>query len=246
MNQEIVIGIVLSTMPMGEFDKRLVILTKEYGKISAFAKGARRQSSALLACSQPFIFGKFQIYMGRNSYTIMSVEVMEYYAKLRDNLNAVTYGFYFCEVVDYFTRENIESVSILKLIVQSLRALAKKTIDFPLIRYIFELKMMYLNGMGPQVFSCVHHREKNSDELRGFSSELGGLLCDKCYNQKNTILICPSTIYTLQYIASTPIEKLYTFRVSNQVRDELKLIMKDYLAFHLNINFKSLEILEGI
>lgn len=41
-----VTGIVIKTEPIGEYDRRVVILTREKGKISAFARAAERRETA--------------------------------------------------------------------------------------------------------------------------------------------------------------------------------------------------------
>ncbi len=245
MNQESVLGMVLSAMPVGEYDKRLVILTKEHGKIAAFARGARRPNSPLLSCSQPFSFGNFTIYRGRDSYTIGTAEINNYFSELRDDLEGAYYGFYFCEFADYMTRENIDATDILKLLYQTLRCLVKKTISPALIKVIFELKIVALNGEAPQMFECIKCGKKEESMI--FSVREGGLLCDNCRRKREISdrkFLSPAAIYTMQYIISTPVEKLYTFVVTAEVLRELTDCMDKYIRIYVNNEFKTSEFLK--
>jgi len=257
----IVTGMVLSAMPVGDYDKRLVILTKELGKISAFAKGARRPNSAFLACSQPFSFGEFTLYAGRTSYNITAVVISNYFAGLRENFDNLCYGLYFCEFADYLTKEDDDDKDILKLLYQSLRALGETTIEAPLIRAVFELKMMALNGEAPQVFQCVKCNSKGPNSLEErelsskyplqgdlagyrFSAECGGILCEVCKGyDKSAFRIGTSTLYAMQYIISKEIENLYTFKVTDEVQKELNRCIKAHLDRYIEHEFKSMGML---
>lgn len=142
-------GMVIKAEPIGEYDRRVVLLTKEKGKISAFAKGARRPNSKLLAAANLFSFGTFKLYVGRSSYNIMDVSISNYFEGLREDFEGACYGMYFLEIMDYYTRENNDEKEMLKLLYQSLRALMHESLDNSLVRYIFEMKAMALNGEFP-------------------------------------------------------------------------------------------------
>lgn len=140
---------VLKAEPIGEYDRRVVILTKEKGKISAFARGARKQTSRLLAATNPFSFGTFRLYAGRSSYNLTEADISNYFEELRTDFEGAYYGMYFLEIMDYYTRENNEDKEMLKLLYQSLRALMHEKLSNRLIRYIFEIKAMVLSGEFP-------------------------------------------------------------------------------------------------
>lgn len=154
-----VTGMILKTEPVGEYDRRVVILTDQRGKISAFAKGARRQTSRLMAATNPFSFGKFKLYEGRSSYNIMETNIRNYFEGLREDYVGAYYGMYFLEVADYYTRENNDEIMMLKLLYQSLRALIHEKIPNPLVRCVFEIKTIVVNGEFPGIPSDQKYQE---------------------------------------------------------------------------------------
>lgn len=245
MNQIVLTGMVLSTMPVGEYDRRVVILTKEQGKVSAFARGARRPNSPLVGAVNPFSFGQFTMYEGRTSYTIQSASISNYFAELREDMVGAYYGFYFLEFADYYTKEFNDEREMLKLLYQTFRALLNPNIPNRLIRYIYELKALTVNGQAPQVFCCTLCGDDKSPVL--FSAVKGGLVCPECGgNVPDGIVPDQSALYSMQYIEGSSIEKLYTFTVTEKVLDQLGEIMGRVMEMYVGKTFKSLEILETL
>ncbi len=236
--KEHVKGMVLSAATIGEYDKRVVLLTKERGRISAFARGARRPKSPLSASTEPFTFGEFYIYRGRDSYSIEQVEVKNFFPALRLDLDNLYMAFYFCEVAEYFTREGMEATAELNLLYLSLRALLVPSIPRELVRYIFEFRILFIEGEAPRIFSCI--RCENTEKLHHFYVKEAGIVCDSCYDGKSGVTISETAIYTLQRILSSPIEKLFTFTVGDNVLRELKIVIGAYFDARTDKKFTSL------
>lgn len=147
----LVTGMVLETGPVNDYDRRLVILTKERGKITAFAKGARRPNSRMMAGTNPFSFGTFKLYEGKTAYNIIDVEISHYFEELRTDFEGAYLGMYFLEYASYYSRENNDEVQMLKILFQSIRAIIKPSIDNRLVRAVYEMKALVVNGEFPGI-----------------------------------------------------------------------------------------------
>ena len=198
-------GMIINVMPVGEYDKRLTVFTKERGKISAFARGAKRQGSTLMACSRVFAFGKFIFYEARDYYALQSAGISNYFEDVTADIEKTCYGTYFLELINYYSRESIRDIDSLKLLYVSLLALSKPAIPYRLTRRIFELRLMVING----------EYDSFPDTLKTDTGK-----------------------YTWGYIIKSPIEKLYTFQVKEEVLSDIEssldIMMKKYIDKDMN------------
>ena len=78
MDSIVLTGMIIKTSDVGESDRRVVILTKERGKITAFARGAKRPKSTLVSATRLFVFGEFTLVEGSKSYSLIKADISRY------------------------------------------------------------------------------------------------------------------------------------------------------------------------
>lgn len=227
---------------MKEYDRRVELLTRERGRISAFAQGARKVGSALSACTLPFTFGEFMVYEGKSSYMIKSGSIQKFFGDIAKDYDMTCYASYFAEMAQYFTRENIEASEEVLLLYMTLLAMQNGKVPFPLVRVIYEMRMMMIEGQGLELFECLRCHKTGT---RAVYFGAGGLVCADCAAKETELsrtyplLLGADALYSLQYILSSPLERLYSFVVAPEVQNELEHFMKGYLGRFLPHHFKA-------
>ena len=105
---------------MGEADRLLTLLTLQRGKVRAVAKGARKPSARKTGMSNLFNCVELQIAVAREMDIVIQAQTVEPFLRLRDDLDRLSYAYYFAELVDRFVeRGNGAS--------RDLRAAARRT-----------------------------------------------------------------------------------------------------------------------
>lgn len=245
MHEEIELtGIVLYATVLKEYDKRLVVLTKERGKVTIFANGARKPNSMLRAASQSFVMGTFTVRPGREAYNLVKVEVQDYFSELQYDIEKMCYASYCSEFMSYYTREGDRPVENLNLMYVTLKAFVKGEMPNELIKRVFEMRLMDIEGQGMQSFGCAKCGDK---ELVYFDAAEGGMLCAKCAMKKKVLRkVSPAVIYTMQFILSAPLGKLYSFNLADNVKEEFDFIVDRFRKQYIEYEFKSLSVLPDL
>ena len=103
----------------------------------------------------------------------------------------------------------------------------------------------------PELFHCVNCAEELAGkEKLFFSLAAHGILDEDCLRRadaaeaRSASRISQAALYTMQYIVSSPMTKLYSFTVTEEVLRELERHIRAYVAANTDKKFKSLQILE--
>src|SRR5262249_12541613 len=153
--------------------------TREYGKLSAIAKGSRRELSRIGAATEPFTYSRLLLAVGQNLDVLTQGEVCEAFHASRSDLTRIAYASYFAELVNASLEERQPNPVLFDLLLSCLYILEQST-QPDLVARLFELQSLRLLSYEPQLRHCV----RDSAPLQGpglaFSPSRGGALCARC------------------------------------------------------------------
>ncbi|WP_250674185.1 DNA repair protein RecO [Paraclostridium ghonii] len=240
-------GIVLRSARYKESDLILTIFTRKLGKISAIAKGAKRNKSSLLSSSQVFSYSNFTLKNQGNMYRVSQSEIIKNFYNIAYDIEAFSYATYITSLVDGSIYENQTNNRLFVLLAQTLYLYTQNEVDKEYVTRAFELKFLDYIGFKPIVNKCVNC---NTTNLKSsvFNVDEGGILCEKCKkNHVYNFKIDSTTIKLMDYIFRNDILTCSKAKVSKYLVNELTKILRVYIQVYVdNANIKSLHLLQGI
>lgn len=242
-------ALVVREYTVGESDKYITLFTKELGKIEVLAPKAKKTNQGLASVTQLFVYGDFMVVHGRNTYRLISAEIIEMFHAIREDLTALSYASYIMEFVQSVIEPELQQQELLKLTLVTLKAISKKEMPCRLIRRIFELRALSEMGFMPQVLNCVDCGEKLEEGPKAvyyFSVSEGGVLCPKCKRFYEALPINYTVLYTLQYILYMPFKSLYQFKITDEVLKVIEEIGDRFVAYYIDKSFKTIDFINRI
>ncbi len=214
-------AVVLKEIPLKEEDKIIIAFSKEYGKISIYAKGARKTKSAFLAGTQVLTYSNFYIHKKENLSNVLKIDLVDSYLYIKNDIEKLYYALYFCEFIDHLIIEENPQKDLFGFFIFTLEYMQHK-LDLRLIKVIFEIKILSLCGFIPDVERCTGCG-KLLDEAY-FDEENKVLLCPDCAEKKGLRKITKTTLFTLKYIMRSELGKVFHFTLDEPYLNELSFI----------------------
>ena len=91
-------AVVISTRVIDEEDRLLTLLSKEYGVIQAYAKGASRMKSRLASTTELLCYSAFTMFKNKDRYTVDAADSINMFFGLREDIEKLSLATYFSEL----------------------------------------------------------------------------------------------------------------------------------------------------
>ena len=239
-------AIVLKRIDLGEKDRILTLFSREHGKISAVAKGARRPGSKLGGTSEPFTYSKMLLSSGRDLDVLSQAEIKESFPHVKAGIPSVAHGVYLLELVNSFLDQRQPNLDIFDTLLSAMYVLESGTDPEISARY-FEVQLLAILGYEPHFEACLRCGRKPGREKVSFSPALGGIVCADCGTPpKDAIQVSAALASYIDALRKVEPNKIKEMKVPRGARRDLAQVLRWHIRYRLEHDLKSTEFIDAV
>ena len=244
-------ALVLRARPYSESDKIVTFLTRDWGKVTGIAKGAKRSQRRFVNVLESFthVQLRFRPSRGDDLAFIFGCDLLRAFRVPGQDLQRYAFASYLAELIDVMISGREAGEEAYSLFLVGLTTIEEQHELSPLFLSAFELLLLMCTGYAPNITECQHCGlpANTLEGLTVFSPSRGGLLCVRCGDHDGmTIHLSHETPQVLHSARiMTPASFLLTAPSPRACR-ETRAIVSSLLARHLTRPLKSRAFLEQL
>lgn len=236
-------GVILQETEVGDGNKILTIFSKDYGKVSVRANGAKKTKSKLLAGTQMFTYCDYTVNYRNNYYYLNDADIIKSFYKITEDYETSCAALACIEIMNKNIQDNYEANDELLLLIYALNTLSKKC-NPKLILAMFIMKFMQILGLEPYLDSCS---VCEMDEFEQYYFGFEGLICEECKEGEEVIKISKSVVDAMKAVFNADPNEMYKDLTFIKTQNDLAMFYKIavwYLKQHTEINYNTLNSIE--
>jgi DNA repair protein RecO (recombination protein O) len=247
--EESTAAIVLRARDYSESDRIVTLLTREFGKLSGIAKGAKASRRRFERKLEPFshvnLFFRRRphgqlVFITRAEPGDSPPPVIE------DDLAKIALGSYMLELADALTSEEAEAADAYQVLARALETLGAGAVTLAM-RQAFELNLLRAAGFGLDFARCriCGVAEGAAGTAVYFVVARGGIVCARCRPQapEGAVRLAASTSAALAGLAAAPIERA---AILTHAGSDGALAIARFLASILDRKLRSVGFLDSL
>ncbi len=209
-------AVVIKGNNVKEKDKNILLFSLEEGKIWATLKGVRGDKAKLKYAKEPFCFGEFLLEEGKGSLVVTSVDILESFNELSQDVEKYFEGNALLEIVNTLSFESVnESYLVFVNLIKALKILAfHKTSECAvLLKFLLDIFEIY----GIKLYSekCTCCGAPFHDHIY-LNYNVGELVCLQCQTFQSEE-ISKGEYAILKILSTNSYNKLPTIKYSNEI-----------------------------
>ncbi len=242
MAQYQVEAILVAVRDWGDADKMVTLFSREFGKIIAFANGARRPKNPLASGMQMFTHLEVTLTSGKNCDSIKQCEIKHAFRQIQEDFNCMAYGSFIAELTAELCPERQPEAHVFDLLLEVLHKLTTRNPRIVALAWAWQLLAM--TGYYSEFAHCSSCGQALTFPAY-FKLASGGCVCSQC--EHRGLLEYTEKVHDfIQCLAQLDWQNLGCFSVNGAVLLQSEKVLLEYLMHCLDKPLRSMNFIKQV